>query len=377
MLPSFKEMFVIPPSGMTRRAFFHQLMTAGTLLLSYQWGSRVIWASATQCRPLEGQTIRWIVPHAVGGGYDTYSRLIAPFLAQALKAEMVIENIPGAGGIVGARAIMGATPDGLTIGILDGSGMLVASLAGESQAPEIANDFDIVGRIARSRQVWAVRSGARFQSISDVLRAAAQRPIVFGTLNVASLSFCNIVIASHLLGVDAEIVSGYRGSKAGVLAVQRGDVEIVCYSFESIRRHIESGAIKPILQISDEPISPHPLLQDVPILGGADGLAHLRSREMGRDPREAELDVNTLMGIIDVGRLIVAPKGLTPEKARCLAQALFETLATPNFRKAATKAKRSLEVGDAESVNASLQVVARRVDVFRQLIQGAIRKVLS
>jgi tripartite-type tricarboxylate transporter receptor subunit TctC len=367
----------MPHDRITRRAFIHQLMAAGTFVLSYQWGAPVIGASAAQCRPLAGQTIRWIVPHAVGGGYDTYSRLVAPFLAQALKAEMVIENIPGAGGIVGARAIMGATPDGLTIGILDGSGMLVASLAGEPQAPEIANDFDIVGRIARSRQVWAVRSRAPFQSISDVLRAAVQRPIVFGTLNVASLSFCNIVIASHLLGVDAEIVSGYRGSKAGVLAVQRGDVEIICYSFESILRHIESGDIKPILQISDEPISTHPVLQDVPLLGGVDGLANLRAREMGRDPREAELDVNTLMGIIDVGRLIVAPRGLTPDKARCLAQALLETLATPDFRKAAAKAKRSLDVGDAEAVNASLQVVARRVDVFRQLIQGAIRRVRS
>ncbi len=367
----------MPQGGITRRTFIHQLMAAGTFVLSYPIGASGLLADDAKCRPFEGQKIRWIVPHAVGGGYDTYSRLVAPYLAQALKAEMVIENIPGAGGIVGARAIKEAAPDGLTIGILDGSGMLVASLAGEPKAPQIARDFNIVGRIARSRQVWAISSGAPFQSISDVLQAAAQRAIVFGTLNVASLSFCNIVIASHLLGVEAEVVSGYRGSKAGVLAVQRGDVEIICYSFESILRHIESGDIKPILQVSDEPISAHPALKDVPLLGGSDGLASLRARELGRDPREAELDVDTLMAIIGVGRLIVAPKRLAPDLARCLEHALLETLATPVFKKAATKAKRSFDVGDAETVNASLQVVARRVDVFRQLIQGAIRKVRS
>ncbi len=367
----------MPNGELTRRAFIHRLMTAGTFVLAHQWGRPGIMADDSKCHPFEGQTIHWIVPHAVGGGYDTYSRLVAPYLAQALKAEMVIENIPGAGGIVGARAIKAAPPDGLTIGILDGSGMLVASLAGEPKAPQIADDFHIVGRIARSRQVWAVRSRAPFQSIADVLQAAAQRAIVFGTLNVASLSFCNIVIASHLLGVEAEIVSGYRGSKAGVLAVQRGDVEIICYSFESILRHIESGTIKPILQISDEPISAHPVLMDVPLLGGVDGLAASRAREAGGDPREAEMDMDTLMAIIGVGRLIVAPRRLAPDKARCLEQALLATLNTPDFKMAAAKAKRSFDVGDAETVNASLQVVARRVDVFRRLMQGAIRKVRS
>jgi hypothetical protein len=104
-------------------------------------------------------------------------------------------------------------------------------------------------------------------------------------------------------------------------------------------------------------------------------LAVLRARELGRDPHEAKLDMDTLMAIIGVGRLIAAPKGLPPDPAYCLEHALLETLATPVFKKAANKAKRSFDVGDAETVNASLQVVARRVDVFRQLIQEAIRKV--
>ena len=360
---------------LTRRAFFNRFLTAGALILSYECGCLNILANPGLCSQLEGKKIRWIVPNAPGGGYDTYSRLIEPFFEKSLMAEITIDNIVGAGGMVGAKTIKEDDPDGLTIGILDGSGLLVASLSGEKNAPDLSDDFTILSRIARSRQIWATSTNSQIESITDVLRKAEKRPIVFGTLNVASLSFYNIVVTSHLLGLNAEIVTGYRGSRAGVLAVQRGDVEIISYSFESILRHIKNGDIRPILQVSNEPISSHPTLKDVPILGGAQGLAALRAKKLGRDVREAELDVSTLSAIIGVGRLIAAPKGLDPSLSSCLEQTLREILTDPALKFAAANANRSLEVGSAKSVYEDLQGVARRVGRFSHLIQEAIRKV--
>ena len=367
----------MPHEKMTRRVFIHRLLTTAAFAFSWYGSDARVLADEAGCPNLKGKRIRWIVPHAPGGGYDTYSRLIAPFYAKELQAEISIDNIPGAGGMVGAQTIKGADPDGLTIGILDGSGFVVASLAGEKNAPDIANDFTVLGRLARSRQVWAVHSASPLRPIKEVFTAAREKPLVFGTLNVASLSFCNIVVTSHLLGVQAEVVSGYRGSKAGVLAVQRGEVEIISYSFESILRHIESGDITPILQISDKPISSHPALRNVPVLGGPDGIAVLRAKELGHNPTEAQLDAQTLSAIVSVGRLMVAPMGLDTAQSNCLKHTLQKTLANPEVKTAAAKAKRSLDVGDARTVQEALLSVSRRADVFRGIIQKAIAKVRS
>ena len=358
-----------------RKAFILRLAVISATILSVIWVPPGISADLQQCKQLQGKKMRWIVPNAPGGGYDTYSRLIEPYLEKTLMSEITVENIPGAGGLVGAKTIQEARPNGLTIGILDGSGMLIAALSGEKNVPNLSNDFTILNRIARSRQVWATGANSPLRSISDVLGEAENRLIVFGTLNVASLSFYNIAVTSHLLGLDAEIVTGYRGSKAGVLAVQRGEIEIISYSFESILRHIESGDVRPLLQISDEPISSHPVLKDIPLLGGGDGLAARRAAALGRDVQSAQLDVSTLSAIIGVGRLIVAPKGLDPSMAGCLEEALGKALADPDLQRAAAKAKRSFDVGSAAMVQADLDRVAQRAERFSPIIKEHIYKV--
>ena len=95
---------------LTRRAFFNRFLTAGALILSYECGCLNILANPGLCSQLEGKKIRWIVPNAPGGGYDTYSRLIEPFFEKALMAEITIDNIVGAGGMVGAKTIKEADP---------------------------------------------------------------------------------------------------------------------------------------------------------------------------------------------------------------------------------------------------------------------------
>src|SRR5262245_62593377 len=62
-----------------------------------------------------GKTIRMVVGSATGGGYDVYSRLIAPYLGRALNATVIVENQPGAGGLISLNRIYVTEPDGLTL----------------------------------------------------------------------------------------------------------------------------------------------------------------------------------------------------------------------------------------------------------------------
>ncbi len=327
------------------------------------------------CTHVSEKTITFIVPNSPGGGYDMYARLMEPHLEDNLNSEIVIKNLPGAGGLVGAQTIIGAVPDGTTIGIINGAGLLAAALAGEKRAPHPANDFTILARIAASRQIWATGNDSPFRNIEDVFTTGKKRSLVFGTRDVGSSGFINMTLTSHLLGLAIEIVPGYLGSSAGVLAAARGEVDLIAYNFESIRRHVESGDIRPLLQISNSPISSHHSLDDIPILGGTDGFAAQHSRLQAKNGQDIESEVTAIVNMIAAGRLVVAPPRMNKEISDCLERTLLRVFQNPRFQAQARRADLSLDIAGSEQVRQELFSVSRKIEKFIPIIEKAIRKV--
>lgn len=363
------------PNSFSRRAFIKSLGAASGSILFRPLLSFSVPAEKAPCTEVAGKRIRWIVPHATGGGYDVYSRIIAPYFGKALGTEIFVDNITGAGGIVGAKTISGAEPDGLTIGILNGSGLMVAALAEEKGVPSPEKDFTVLGRIARTRHIWATGKDSPFRTIEDILKASEKRSIVFGTRDVGSISFVSITVTSHLLGIHPEVVAGYSGSRKGVLAALRGDVDVVSYNFESVLDQIENGDIRPLLQISDEPISPHASLFRVPLLGGEKGLAARRAPMLGRNIENAVTDTSALARLIGAGRLIVAPPGMRSSLHRCLEKVLHKTLNSPDLLEAAARADRSLDIARGDTARRDLRVVTQAMGKFAPLIRNAIKEI--
>src|SRR6201999_1802072 len=81
-----------------------------------------------------GKTVRMIVGSGTGGGYDVFTRLIAPYLAKTLGATVIVENQPGAGGLVALNRLYIAPPDGLQISLTNGTGAAFAQLTGDAAA---------------------------------------------------------------------------------------------------------------------------------------------------------------------------------------------------------------------------------------------------
>jgi tripartite-type tricarboxylate transporter receptor subunit TctC len=308
----------------------------------------------------------------VGGGYDTYSRLIEPFYEKRLGAEIIIENVPGGGGMVGANQIKGAPPDGLALGVLNAPGLLVAALTGETEAPNPAQDFTILGRVTRNQVIWATGHRSPFQTIDDVLVEGQKRPILFAVTEVASISFVNVAVISSWFGFNTEFVTGFPGSREKTLAAMRGEVDVVSFTFESLLDRVEAGDLRPLLQISHEPISSHPSLAGVPVLAGDQGLAAQRAAEAGRNVEEATADALALTNILGAGVLVVAPPGLEAGLFRCLEQQLHETLTDPDFK---TAAGRSLDIAGAAAAQAEIQTAAGRTAKFVPIVREAIKKV--
>lgn len=313
------------------------------------------------CWILSGSQIRWIVPHSAGGGYDAESRLIEPFLERRLNAEILIENMPGASGVVGARAIASAPPDGYTVGILGAPGLLVAQLTGASASLDLSA-FTVLGRVSRSWHVWATGRDSSLKSIDDALAASRKKPLVFALSEVTGVNFFSAGVTASLLGAAVTMVPGFEGSQAAALAAVRGDVDLVSFDFEAIRGLIASGELRPLLQIADRPVDSHASLANVPLLGGLQAAA--LDRQM----------TTALIEVIAAGRLVVAPPGMDQALAACFDRALNETLMSAELRAVAT---RALDVATGDEAREAVVAATRDLHLLKQPLQRALNAVRS
>lgn len=353
----------------TRRGFLRALAAAGIAAAVPRPA-----AAGPPCAALAGRTVRWIVPTAPGGGLDTTSRLLVPQLSRVLGTEIVIENVPGAGAIVGATRIRNAPPDGGTIGVLNAPALLVTNLIGETAAPNPASDFTILGRIARSRQVWATGGRSPLRTMDDVLERARRGPIVFAVEEVSTPGFLSAALAASLLHLDAAFVAGFSSGRDTALAAVRGDVDLVSFTFESILDRIESGDLRPLLQISATPVAEHPSLRGVPLLGGPGGLAAREAARLGQSVEEAQADAGAAEAILGAGRLVVAPLGLPPAVLSCLEEGLFAAASSPEFVRLASASERSVEATRGPAAVAELRVVRERAARFLPAVRAAVER---
>jgi tripartite-type tricarboxylate transporter receptor subunit TctC len=329
------------------------------------------------CAALAGKTIRWIVPYGAGGSYDTYSRLIEPPFEQILGAEIVILNETGASSLVGASKIRSAPPDGLTLGFFNAPGLLAAHLLGQAHHPDPAGDFTILGRLARSQKAIATRAQSPFRTLDELAayQRESRKPLLCGSTGLSSDNFINLAVVGHLLGLDQEFLFGHSGSREELLAALRGDVDLISLNYETIQPAVESGDLRVLLQCSDQPMSPHPALRDVPLLLGPGGAAARRAAALGRSPADAVDEARGLIQFIGCGMVAAAPSGLPEPLRDCLREAMFAAARTPAFQEAAARSRRTLDVaagGPAHDELIAARASARR---FLPILRAAAGKV--
>jgi tripartite-type tricarboxylate transporter receptor subunit TctC len=318
--------------------------------------------AAGPCPSLAGGRLRWVVPNAPGGGYDTESRLLKPLLEAALGVAIRIDNVPGAGGLIGARVIAGAPADGRTLGIIGVPGLLVASLLGQAEAPDPARAITVLGRISRSWHVWATGRHSGLQAMTDLAALSRRRAIVCGINEVGSANFVSVAGTAALLGLRVEFVSGFAGNRSVSLAAMRGDVDVVCFNYETIRDLIAAGDLRPLLQVSSAPIAADAGLAGVPLLGGPTGWAAQQASARGGDLEQARHRADGLARLMGAGRIVVAPANLPGAVAACLREAAASVLTGEALHRAT---RRQLDPAPADAAYAD---VVSAADVARPLV---------
>ena len=314
------------------------------------------------CSDLPAGPVRWIVTNTTGSAYDIYARAMVPQMETHLGRDVVVVNISGGGGIVGAREVAAAAPDGGTLGLLNGAGLITAALVGRSRVPRIVEDFHILGRASPMRHVWATAADGTLTDLQTVRNSS--KLIVFGVRNVASTSFVSLSVGAWALQLNHAFVVGYASNRGTRLALARGEVDVVSMDLSSGQRQIKNGLLRPIAQMSVEPIQ-HALAEGVPTM-----LAALESGDAARIKV-----VQGLYQLLGSNRLFVAPPDLPPHLSACL-----QTAITKTFEHAATTRKLELRAApvnfaDAQQTLADLRALNSVLPEIAPIVRSAVARI--
>jgi tripartite-type tricarboxylate transporter receptor subunit TctC len=205
--------------------------------------------------------VRIVLPFGPGGVADVTARLTAEKLSNKLGKQFVIENMPGAGGITAARAVINAAPDGYTLGLCS-NGTAISVDMFRKLPFDPMKQFQMVSMIGAFDLVFAVNAASNYKSLQDVIAAAKDKPgkLNLGTIAVGSTQNLGAELFKSMSGADLMIVP-YKNSPDIVVALLRNDVDMTMEFPPAIEGQVRDGKLR-ILATSGEQRSP--FLPNVP-----------------------------------------------------------------------------------------------------------------
>lgn len=170
--------------------------------------------------------VRIIVPYGPGGIADVVLRMVAQKMAEKLGQQFVIENRPGAGGVVGIQAVVTSAPDGYTLAMI-GGGLTSAKSLFKSLPYDLEKDLTPISSTAYYSLVVATKEGSPYKTVADVISAAKAAPgkLNFGTISPGSTQHLSAELFKTMAGINVTMIP-YKTTPEVVTAVIRGDVDV-------------------------------------------------------------------------------------------------------------------------------------------------------
>lgn len=222
--------------------------------------------ASAQARAADWQpsrTITIIVPFAAGGGSDIVARMMAPYLTEALKVPVVVENRVGGGGNIGMGAAARSAPDGYTIMCVSSAFVVNTSLY-EKAPYDALKDFIPLVNVGAAPDVLTVPASSKYKTFKDFIEDAKANP---GKLNWAAPAagttpYIVVEALNHKLGLKMVHVP-FTGAGPATQAALAGQLDMYSANIGSVLGQIQSGALRAIVQTGEER---WPELPDVPRL---------------------------------------------------------------------------------------------------------------
>lgn len=247
--------------------------------------------------------IRMVVPYSAGGGADNTARIVAQKMGELLNATIVIDNKPGAGGVIGADAVAKAPADGYTV-LYDASAFAVNAALRKLPFNPV-NDFIPVSLVATAPQILVVAMNAPYKTVGDLIAAAKKAP---GKLTFASAGAgTGSHLAAEMFDDQAKIELlhvPYKGGAPALTDVMGGQVATYFGNSASTLQYVTGGKLRALAVTSKHRVG---ALPNTPTMA-----------ESGM-PNYEVLEWNA----------VFLPKGTPPDRVQAIANAVQQAVADP------------------------------------------------
>ncbi|HMS04352.1 MAG TPA: tripartite tricarboxylate transporter substrate binding protein [Burkholderiaceae bacterium] len=222
-------------------------------LLASLFTAAVAWSgshAALAADKFPSKPIRIVVPFGAGGVADLTARTVAQAMAEQLKQGVIIENKPGAGGIVASETVARATPDGYTL-LLMSNGTAVSEGLFKKLPFDSRTDFAPISLLGMFDMAVLVPGNSPYKTLPDLLAKAKTAPINIGTVAIGSTQNLAAELLKNGAGVDAQIVP-FNGTPAVVTALRGGQIDAAVEILAPMVGQIQSGAVRALAVMGDK-----------------------------------------------------------------------------------------------------------------------------
>ena len=295
--------------------------------------------AAAQADALAGKSVQMIIGFGPGGGYDLWGRTLGRHIGKHLPGHpnVVPQNMPGAGSFTAASYIFNIAPkDGSVLGIIARDAAL-GPLTGASGARFDPTRLSWIGTPTKETNVCIAFHTAPVKSVQDLY----DKQLILGDTGPGTGTRSYPKVLNDLLGMKFKLVGGFPSSAEVFLAMERGEVDGICESLDSIMQRkpewIPNKVVNVLLQAGAES---RPELKGVPNV-----------LTLARNAEEKQV-LEFLYAGQDIGRPFVAPPDLPPDRLKMLRDAFSATMKDPEFIADVKRSKLDLEPEDGEHIAA-------------------------
>jgi len=277
--------------------------------------------------------ITFIVPTSPGGGFDTFSRILAPALQKHLpnNPNIIVKNVPGANWLTGVSEIARSKPDGYTIGIFNNGNALMQITGADVNLTK----HTWIGRLTEQRYVGALSAKSKLKSLDDMKKAGE---FSAGIVSLKSSDGIGTLITYTEMGIEPSFVS-HKGSSEAVLSGVRGDVDYNQLPLRTILEFVPTNDLIPIIAFAPERLKGLP---DVPTI--------------------KELGYEGLVDLVKVSYLVGGPPGIPEDVSKVLRDAFAKAIAEPEvIKKIEDTSKSEIVPGDHK---AAAETIQKSVDYY-------------
>lgn len=219
--------------------------------------------------------ITLIVPFSAGGGVDVMARLLAEKLRDSLHQNIVVENKPGASGMLGAQFVTRAPADGYTL-LLGSAGETAINpyVYKERMAYQPDKDLAPVSLVARVPNVLVVGPSLKVSTVAELVAQAKANPgkLTYATSGVGNPQHLNGALLQSVAGLDMVHVP-YKGAAGQLADVAGGNVDMTFVSYAGAKPFIDAGRVKALAVTSAQRAS---FAKDIPSVAETPGLSAYR-----------------------------------------------------------------------------------------------------